>query len=330
MPLEIFITGGSGFVGRATIRRFVAAGHRVRAMSRSAGSDATIRALGAEPVRCNLEDVSASHVRGAEIVIHAAAFVEQWGPVDAWDRVNVGGTRRMLQAARDAGVKRFIHIGTEAALVRGQALHHVDESHPLALDSPYPYCRTKALAEQAVRAANDPAAGFATLVLRPRFIWGPGDETLLPVILEMARSGKWTWIDHGRALTSTIYIENLVDAIDLALTRGRPGEAYFVLDDGDRSMHEMIGAMAQAAGVMLPEKSIPYWLAASVARVAEGTWRLFGLSGTPPLTRHAAMVMARECTLVGDKARRELGYAPRVGFEEGMRALRAHLAAQGG
>ncbi|NJD31657.1 MAG: NAD-dependent epimerase/dehydratase family protein [Gammaproteobacteria bacterium] len=328
--MQIFVTGGSGFVGQATIRRLVASGHRVRAMSRSAASDAKVRALGAEPVRSTLEDVSAVHVGGAEVVIHAAAFVEQWGPVDAWDRINVGGTSRMLQAAREAGVKRFIHIGTEAALVRGQALHRVDESYPLALDSPYPYCRTKALAEQAVRAANDPPGGFATLVLRPRFIWGPGDETLLPVILEMAKAGKWTWIDHGRALTSSTYIENLVDAIDLALTRGQPGEAYFILDDGDRPLHEMIGAMAQAAGLTLPEKSVPYWLAAGAAWVLERIWRSFGLRGTPPLTRHAAMAMTRECTLVGDKARRELGYSPRVGFEEGMRALRASMAAPRG
>ncbi len=327
--MEIFVTGGSGFVGQATIKRLVASGHRVRAMSRSPASDAKVGAAGAEPVHCSLEDVSAAHMGGAVVVIHAAAFVEQWGPPDAWERINVEGTRRMLQAAREAGVQRFIHIGTEAALVHGQALHRVDESYPLALDSPYPYCRTKALAEQAVRAANDAAGGFVTLVLRPRFIWGPGDETLLPVILEMATAGKWTWIDHGRALTSSTFIGNLVDAIELALTRGRAGEAYFVLDDGDRSLREMIGAMAQAAGVTLPGKSVPYWLAATAAWVLERTWRSFGLRGTPQLTRHAAMVMARECTLVGDKARRELGYTPRVGLEEGMRQLRESLAALG-
>jgi nucleoside-diphosphate-sugar epimerase len=228
----------------------------------------------------------------------------------------------MLLAAREAGVRRFIHIGTEAALVHGQALHDADETYPLALESPYPYCRTKALAEQAVREANDEANGFATLVLRPRFIWGPGDKTLLPAILAMARGGRWRWIDHGRALTSTTYIGNLVDAIELALTRGRAGEAYFILDDGVRSMHDMVGALARAAGVELPEKSMPYWLAAVIGSVSERCWRVFGLRGAPPLTRHAAMVMARECTLNDQKARRELGYVPRVSVEEGLEKLR--------
>lgn len=324
--MEIFVTGGSGFVGGATIARLVQRGHRVRAMSRSAASDTTVRAAGAEPVRCDLETVAARHLAGAEVVVHAAAFVEAWGPVDAWERANVDGTRRMLAAAREAGVSRFIHIGTEAALVHGQALRGADESYPLALDSSYPYCRTKARAEQAVRAANDPASGFVTLVLRPRFIWGPGDRTLLPAILAMARAGRWTWVDHGRALTSSTYIGNLVDAIELALTSGRPGEAYFILDDGTRTLHEMVSALAGAAGVTLPEKSVPYGLAHALGTVLEFCWRAFRLSGAPPLTRHAAMVMGRDCTLVDDKARRELGYRPRVSVAEGLTELRAALA----
>lgn len=326
--MEVFVTGGSGFVGAATIARLVERGHRVRAMSRSAGSDATLRAAGAEPVRCDLENVAASHLADAEVVVHAAAFVEAWGPADAWERINVDGTRRMLAAAREAGVRRFIHIGTEAALVHGQSLHDADENYPLALDSPYPYCSTKARAEQAVRAANDPGAGFITLVLRPRFIWGPGDRTLLPAILAMARAGRWSWVDHGRALTSTTYIGNLVDAIELALTRGQPGEAYFILDDGTRTLREMVSALARAAGVKLPDKSVPYGLAHAVGGVLEFCWRTFRVPGAPPLTRHAAMVMGRDCTLVGEKARRELGYLPRVSVAEGLETLRTALAAR--
>lgn len=328
--MNIFVTGASGFVGGAATRRLVADGHRVRAMSRSPKSDAAIAALGAEPVRCDLEDVAAAHLAACDAVVHAAAFVEAWGPDDAWDRINVGGTQRVLAAARAAGVRRFVHIGTEAALVHGQHLRDADESCPLAFDSPYPYCRTKALAEQAVREANAPAAGFTTLVLRPRFIWGPGDQTVLRVIIEMARSGGWMWIDGGRARTSTVFIDNLVDAIVLALDHGTPGEAYFILDDGQRTMREIIGGMARAAGVTLPDRSLPYPAAAAMAWLCEAAWRIFRLRGEPPLTRHAAMVMARECTLKGDKARRDLDYVPRVSVEEGLRRLSASLGTTAG
>ena len=170
---QVFVTGGSGFVGGAAISRFLADGWRVRAMSRSATSDEKIRGSRAEPVRCDLENVTADHIGDAGLVMHAGAFLEAWGPKDAWDRVNVGGTERMLAAAKAAGVSRFIHIGTEAALLHGQHLHNADETAPLALDSPIPYCRTKALAERAVCEADDSANGFTTIVLRPRFIWGP-------------------------------------------------------------------------------------------------------------------------------------------------------------
>ena len=319
--MNIFITGASGFVGGAATRRLLAEGHTVRAMSRSEKSDATIRALGAEPVRCSLDDVAAEQLQPSEVVVHAAAYVEAWGPEDEWDRINVGGTKRMLDAARRASVHRFIHIGTEAALVHGQHLRGVDETYPLAFHSPYPYCRTKALAEQAVREAS--TEGFTTLVLRPRFIFGPGDQTLLPVILEMAKQGKWTWIDGGLAKTSTTYIENLVEAIRLALTRGTGGEAYFILDDGQRTMKEIVSAMANTAGVALPDRSMPSWLADGVGAICELLWRGLQLKGDPLLTRHAAMVMARDCVLNGDKARRDLGYVPLYTVEEGLAKMKA-------
>lgn len=322
--MNIFMTGASGFVGGAATRHLVAQGHTVRAMSRSDKSDAVIRAAGGEPVRCDLEDVGADHLAGCDAVVHCAAYVEAWGPPDAWYYFNVLGTRHVLDAAREAGVKRFVHIGTEAAIVYGQHIEGADESYPLAPDSPYPYCSTKAQAEQAVRAANAP--GFETIVLRPRLIWGPGDTTLLPTVEAMAKAGNWTWIDHGKAKTSTTHIDNLVHAIERALAEGTPGEAYFILDDGEVSMKEIITGMAASKGLSLPDKSIPGWLAALLGAACESVWRNFGLKGEPPLTRHAAMVMRCNCTLAGDKARAELGYTPRISREAGLAALAATAA----
>jgi nucleoside-diphosphate-sugar epimerase len=319
--MRVFVTGASGFVGAAATKKLVGGGHEVRAMSRSEKSDAAIRALSATPVRCDLEDVAAAHVGDAEIVLHCAAFVEQWGPRDAWKRLNVEGTARVLKAAREAGVKRFIHIGTEAALFHGQHLRGVDETYPLAPHSPYPYSATKAQAETLVRDANTP--GFATIVLRPRFIWGPGDTTLLPTIETMAREGKFMWINGGRAMTSTTHIDNLTHAIELALTQGRGGEAYFILDDGARPMRDMIASMAAARGLVLPERSAPGWFADALGAACESAWRLLPLKGEPPLTRFSAMILSRDAVLKDDKARAEMGYRPVVSVEEGMRRLAA-------
>jgi nucleoside-diphosphate-sugar epimerase len=315
--MQIFVTGASGFVGGNTVRRLVAEGHRVRAMSRSERSDRAIIESGAEPVRCSLQDVAAAHIGDVEIVVHCAAFVDDWGPRDAWYQGNVVGTQRVLAAAREAGARRFIHIGTEAAIVRGQDIDGADESYPLAPDSPYAYCATKAQAEAIVVAAN--SDDFTTIVLRPRFVWGPGDTTLLPAIEAMAH--KWRWIDGGRARTSTTHVDNLVHAIVLALEAGTPGAAYFVLDDGVTTMREMITALAATRRVTLPDANLPGGVASAIAWTSEALWRALPLPGHPPLTRHAAMVMARTCVLVDDKARRELGYAPVVSRADGLRML---------
>lgn len=319
--MRIFVTGASGFVGGAAVRKFVAAGHDVRAMSRSDKSDAAISALGATPVRCDLENVAAAHVGDAEAVLHCAAFVEQWGPIDAWKKFNIDGTANTLTAARAVGAKRFIHISTESVLWKGQSLIDVDETYPLALNSPYPYSWTKARAEVLVREAA--TQDFATIILRPRFIWGPGDTTLLPAIRAMSASGQWMWVGGGAARTSTTHIDNLVRAIELALTKGRGGEAYFVLDDGVRTMKAMISGIAAAEGIKLPDKAIPAWLADLVGGACEGVWRTFGLKSEPPLTRFSAMIMSRDCVLNDAKARRELGYAPVISVADGLRQLAA-------
>jgi nucleoside-diphosphate-sugar epimerase len=318
--MEVFVTGASGFVGNAAVHAMVARGHHVRAMSRSETSDNRIRAAGVEPVRCDLDTVTPEHLGAAEAVLHCAAYVAPWGPRHAWYRANVLGTRRLLEAATGAGAQRFILISTEAAICSGQDLVDADETWPLAPDSPYPYCATKAEAEAMVLAAN--SENLTTIALRPRFIWGPGDTTLLPIIEAMATEGKWMWVNRGAAMTSTVHIDNLVAAILLALDKGRGGQAYFVLDDGRRSLREIITGMAAARNLTLPDRSIPRWLADALGFLCEGLWRLLRLRGAPPLTRHAAMVMSRTCTLVDAKARRELGYAPVVSVAEGLEAMR--------
>lgn len=318
--MQIFITGVSGFVGGAAARALIGEGHSVTAMSRSIASDEVIQELGAEPVRCDLETVTAADIGAADVVLHCAAFVDVWGPRDAWYKGNVLGTQTVLRAAGEAGVSRFIHMGTEAGIVHGQHIVGADETYPLAPGSPYPYCATKAQAEQLVREANSP--DFTTIVLRPRFIWGPGDKTLLPAIEAMSARGDWTWINHGQAKTSTIYIDNLVHAIKLALTGGTPGEAYFILDDGVTTIREIVTGMAASNNLELGDRNIPAWLADFLGATCERIWRLLPLKSDPPLTRHAAMVMSRDCVLSGDKARRDLGYAPLVSVEDGLQIMK--------
>ncbi|MEZ5919780.1 MAG: NAD-dependent epimerase/dehydratase family protein [Parvularculaceae bacterium] len=318
--MKIFLTGGSGFVGAAVAEK-LSPSHQIIALSRSEKSDAAIAAKGARPVRGDLESVAADMIAGCEAVIHCAAFVEEWGPLEAYERINVQGTERLLQMARAAGVKRFVHIGTEAALFHGQHMREIDETYPLAPNSPFPYSRTKARAEMAVIAANAPDAGFETIVIRPRLIWGEGDATVLPVVKAMAEEGKFAWIDGGKTETSTTHIDNLVAAIELGLAKGNPGSAYFVVDGPPGPFREFLRPYLATAGVDLPEKTVPGGVIRMFANLTEPLWRLAGAKSPPPITRFTAHIMSRDCTIDDSKARAELGYRPVISVDEGLRRL---------
>src|SRR5437588_4144028 len=189
-----FVTGGSGFIGGRLIERLRAGGPGGRAPARSPSAAERIRERGAEPVDGDLADARSMRAgaEGCELAFHAAAMVGDWGTPEEFERGNVDGTRNALRACAEAGVRRFVHVSTEAVLLAGEPLVNVDETAPLRADSPALYSATKARAEQAVVAAN--GNGLETVVVRPRFVWGAGDTTLLPTIVELVRGGRFAWI----------------------------------------------------------------------------------------------------------------------------------------
>jgi len=287
-----FVTGGSGFIGGRLIERLVADGYGVRALARSDRAAERVRARGAEPERGDLADPSPMRAGalGCELAFHAAATLGDWGTPEEFRRGNVEGTSNALTACSEAGVRRFVHVGTEAALLAGAPLVEVDETASLRPDSPALYSATKARAEELVLAANGDR--FETVVVRPRFVWGVGDTTLLPALVEMVRSGRFAWIGGGHHRTSTTHVDNLTQ------------------------------------GMTPPSRSLPGWLGGVLASAGEAAWRRLPLPGRPPLTRFAYWVSSQECTIRIDKARAQLGYAPVKQIAAGLQELRgAQLAA---
>ncbi|WP_061224018.1 NAD-dependent epimerase/dehydratase family protein [Leptospira weilii] len=313
--MNIFITGASGFVGEAATR-ILSKKHTVKAMSRSEKSDAIISMVGGKPVRCELNSVDSNSLKGIDVVIHSAAYVEQWGPFQDFWKVNVDGTAQLLEASRKAGVKRFIFIGTEAALFYGQPMIDIDESYPYPKNSPFPYSKTKAEAEKLVLKAN--SSEMQTISIRPRLIWGPGDKTVLPVLLKMIADGNFSWIDGGKALTNTTHIHNLIHSIELALTKGRGGKAYFVTDDEVFNFRNFLESLLATQKVVAPNRSIPGWLARFLARILERVWKLFRIKNEPPLTRFSASIMSQDCTIKIDNAKKDLGYSPLLTVRQGL------------
>jgi nucleoside-diphosphate-sugar epimerase len=322
MSAAAFVTGGSGFIGGRLVERLVDEGRPVRALTRSAVSAERVAALGAEPVRGDIGDRAslAAGAAGAEVAFHLAAHLGEWGPWREFEQGNVEGTRNALAGCAEAGVRRFVHCGTEAALMAGEPLIDVDEAAPLRPDSRAPYPATKAKAEQVVRAAS--REGFDTVVLRPRFVWGKGDTTLLPELVATIERGQFAWIGGGRNRTATTHVDNVVEGLILAAEKGRPGEAYFVTDGEPVVFREFVTEMLATQGVTPPDRSLPAWTAAPMARLAETTWKLLPLKGTPPMTTFRSWLLTQDCTIDISKARGELGYAPIVTHEQGLAELR--------
>jgi nucleoside-diphosphate-sugar epimerase len=320
---DVFVTGGSGFIGGRLIERLCADGHAVRALARSSTAAERVRARGAEAVRGELADVGAMRAgaEGCELAFHAAATLGDWGRREDFERGNVQGTRNVLEACAGAGVRRFVHVSTEAVLLAGQPLVEVDETAPLRPDSPALYSATKARAEEAVLAAN--GGGLETVIVRPRFVWGIGDTTLLPRLVELARSGRLAWIGGGRHLTATTHVDNTVEGLVLGAERGHPGNTYFVTDGDPAVFREFVSSLLATQGVAAPTRSVPRRLASVLAATGEAAWRLLPLPGSPPLTRFTYWVSAQECTIRIDKARDQLGYAPVKTVAEGLAEMQA-------
>ena len=309
------MTGGSGFIGGALIRRLVAGGSTARALARSDRSAAALAELGAEPVRGDLQDVAAmtAGAEGCKAAFHLAAKVEQWGSREDFERDNVRGTANALEACAAAGVERLVHCGTEAAVLAGQPLVNADETAPLRPDSPALYSATKAEAERLVREAS--REGFETVVVRPRFVWGAGDTTLLPEIAAAAESGRWAWVNGGTHRTSITHVENVVEGLLLAAERGHPGEAYFVTDGDPVVFREFISQMLEARGVEPPTRTVPGFVAGAAgarrrARVAPPApaWgaaadALRPLAGEPGMHARRLKGAARAGVRAGDDAR---------------------------
>jgi nucleoside-diphosphate-sugar epimerase len=322
-PRTAFVTGGSGFIGGRLVARLLNDGWHVRALARSDRAAARITELGAEAVRGELDDIGSmrSGAQGAEVAFHAAAHLGEWGRREDFERGNVIGTRNALTACVAAGVRRFVHVGTEAALLAGEPLIDVDEHAPLRFDSRALYSSTKARAEEAVLEAG--VRGFETVVVRPRLVWGPGDTTILPALEEAVHAGRFAWIGGGHHLTATTHVDNVVEGLVLAAERGLSGNAYFVTDGRPIEFREFITRLLATRGVTPPSRSIPRPLARAITNAGEAAWRALPLRGEPPMTRMVFWLSALETTIDISKAREQLGYAPVRSLEEGLSELSA-------
>lgn len=317
-----FVTGGSGFVGRNLISHLQANNIAVSALARSQEAADRVHALGADPVSGDLEDVAAltQGMRGCDWVFHSAAKVDEWGDPAAYERVNVDGTRRVTEAARNAGVSRLVHVSTEAVYADGGHLENLDETRPRPKHPLPRYPRTKARAEAVVEDAN--RDGLTTVIVRPTAVWGAGDTSVLPKFAAAVANGRFMWIGGGRHARATTHVRNLCEGLLLAAQHGRSGEAYFVTDGEPAMYREFLTAELATLGVAEPTRSVPRPVAQAAANTCDAIWNTLHLPGPPPISRLVVALFGSPVTISDAKARRELGYVGLVTREAGLAEMR--------
>jgi len=326
--LKALVTGGGGFLGQAIVRGLLGRGDSVRSFSRREHQG--LQALGVEQLKGDLADAAAlsAAVQGVDAVFHVAAKPGIWGDYADYHRVNVNGTLNVIAACRQHAVRRLIYTSSPSVVFDGRDMQGVDESAPYPPHYEAHYPRTKALAEQAVLAAND--AQLATVSLRPHLIWGPGDNHLLPRLVARAKAGQLRRIGSRQNLIDTIHVDNAADAHLLAAERLDPGspvagKVYFISQDEPVPMWDMINRLVQAAGAAPVSRSVPVWLAMALALGFEAAHRLANHPEEPRLTRFVVRELSTAHWFDISAARRDLGYAPRISIDAGLAQLRAAL-----
>lgn len=326
--MKLLVTGGGGFLGQALCRGLVQRGHEVVSFNR--GHYPPLDALGVRQLQGDLADADAvrAAAQGCVAIFHNAAKAGAWGSHDSYHRANVIGTDNVIAACRIHGIGQLVYTSSPSVTHRA--------THPVAGGTagtvPYgehlkaPYAATKLLAEKAVLAAN--SASLATIALRPRLIWGPGDQQLLPRLAERARAGRLRLVGGGDNLVDTTYIDNAAQAHFDAFEHLRPGaacagRAYFISNGEPMPMRDIVNGLLATVGAPPVTKSLPFGVAYAIGVACEAAWSLLPLRGEPPLTRFLAEQLATTHWYDMGPARRDFGYVPRVTIAEGLRRLSA-------
>ncbi|WP_259315015.1 aminotransferase class III-fold pyridoxal phosphate-dependent enzyme [Capillimicrobium parvum] len=325
------ITGASGFIGGHLAQRLVQEGHQVRCLVRESSDTSLLEELGVEIAVGDLTNARsvAGAAEGCRYVLHCGAQVSDWATVDEIVRVNVEGTRNVLEASVDASVQRFVHFST-TDVYGYPGCAAVDETFAPTRFRNW-YSQTKLAAEAEVRRVDDTGA-IDAVILRPATVYGPRSTDVVGEIARAIRGGNMVLVGGGRAVAGLCYVENLMDAAVLALREtAASGHAFNVSDGLDVTWREFTEGLASGLGCSRVRWSVPYWLASGIGYSFEHGYRFLRtttrLRTTPLLSRQAVHVMGIDQDFSNRKAREVLGWQPRVDYPGGLEATVAWLRA---
>jgi len=317
--MRCLVTGANGFVGATLCRKLLGRGDRVRGMVRITSDLSLLEGVPIERFVGTLDDSSSllEATKGIDTVYHTAAAVTDWGTLDFFRRVNVFGTRRLIDASVQNDVKRFVLVSSVAvhSFIGAQDM---DENAP-QLPTPFPYCQSKREAEALVMDYHH-RRKFGVTIVRPGDVYGPGDRVSLLKMAGMLEKGRMALIDGGKTMGAFTYVENLADGLILAGTVPHAiGETYVITDGIKLTWREYFDRLTSALGVPKPSFSVNSQLAYAAAAVLEFVYSRLRIQTRPPITRYLIAHLWKDFQFGIDKARRELGYKPRVPIDKAIR-----------
>jgi nucleoside-diphosphate-sugar epimerase len=314
--MRILVTGGTGFVGRQLVQALLERGHSVRAHGRNEEVGRALAAAGAEIAIGELRNAAGVSAACAdrEVVYHVGALSAAWGRAADFHAINVGGTANVIAGCRAHGVKRLIYVSSPSVTFDGHDCLKQTEAAPYPRRYLAVYSLTKKLGEDLVRAAG---AELATVIVRPKAIFGPGDTTLLPKLLAAARQQRLPQVGRGANLVDLTYVDNVVHALVLALDANRAaGNVYLVTNSEHVPLWEVVRTVLRRLDLNANLRVLPYRVAYLLAAGME--LRACLLGGDPLLTRYTTAILGKTQTYDITAAQRDLGYAPVVSVAEGI------------
>lgn len=326
-PSLVLVTGATGFLGGHVVRTLLKRGVACRALGRNTRAGLELMSLGADFRPVDLTDKASMHTAFTSVtaVVHSAALSSAWGTYQEFYNANVVGTEHVLDACLANHVGRLVHISSPSVMSRHEVQLDLDESHPLPESFVSLYSQTKAMAEQRVRGAI--ARGLNAVILRPKAIYGEGDTALLPRLVRAIGTGRLPILGSGETLTNITHVSDVVDAVLRALERPEAlGNTYVITGGPPVNLWDVVNMIADQLGVPRPSRRISVSRGMAIATVLEWLWKLLPLKGEPPLTRYTVSVFSHSQTYNTRAAERDLGYEPRVPWQQGLQECLQALA----
>lgn len=324
--MKVLVTGVTGFLGYHIAKDLLCENYEVINFSRRETEE--VKKLGITTIQGDLskyEDIK-SALKGIDAVFHVAGKVGMWGKKEDFSRINIDGTKNLVNAMKEQGVKFLVYTSTPSVVFGKEEIKNGDESLPYPNIFLNEYARSKSIAEKFVLDAN--CDELLTTSIRPHLIYGPRDKNIIPTLVARAKSGRLKIIGDGNNLVDINYVENASYAHLLALKEltteaKNQGKAYFIGQERPVNLWNFINDILMAKGVKPLEKKAPLKFVYFIGGLCEFIYRVIGKYDTrPAMTRFVALQMGTSHYFKHGRARNDFGYSPKITIEESLKKIK--------